>query len=554
MNNIVLLPGDFVMAFLLTLPVKSLLRFKSVCWSWHDLILSRRFINIHHDGAKRSSSSLICFYNNKNVSRRTTYNSVSVSEDGTITPLSLPPPTLYERHKIYVADSCRGMVCFSSGLCPQSVVVWNIATRNFRTFHGIVTNREPHPRNHITMRSNRVVIDLATGFTFLPITNEYKLVRVILYFNNSVYIRITRWNDSMIFLPAKEMDIDFPYKITQFGRCLNANDAIHWLGHKIEGGGPSIVIAFDMIEDKFREISTPFNIGDAESCKSYHRKLSLLNGNRLAIFGSLYSDTPGYDFSYTLWALNDYGGASESWAKQYTFETLYDLQPMGFCFNGEVVVIRMDGSSVKMGLYDCHTDQIKDLPVVINNELYYSSIFDYKERSKPAALGPMQSHVIKIEAGEDVLAKIMSFCESTSKSVCVLSANGSISKVLLRQTSAIETYEGLFQIINLSGSFSVLESGGECSTEGGLTVLFGGEADGNIWGGSVAGLLTAATAVQVIVGSFSTQKQRPLKSDTLASGASTSRSAMSVSGPDSPPDETGKKRSSPGVKGQLPWK
>uniref|UniRef100_M1B2C7 AT-hook motif nuclear localized protein 2 n=1 Tax=Solanum tuberosum TaxID=4113 RepID=M1B2C7_SOLTU len=383
MNNIVLLPGDFVMAFLLTLPVKSLLRFKSVCWSWHDLILSRRFINIHHDGAKRSSSSLICFYNNKNVSRRTTYNSVSVSEDGTITPLSLPPPTLYERHKIYVADSCRGMVCFSSGLCPQSVVVWNIATRNFRTFHGIVTNREPHPRNHITMRSNRVVIDLATGFTFLPITNEYKLVRVILYFNNSVYIRITRWNDSMIFLPAKEMDIDFPYKITQFGRCLNANDAIHWLGHKIEGGGPSIVIAFDMIEDKFREISTPFNIGDAESCKSYHRKLSLLNGNRLAIFGSLYSDTPGYDFSYTLWALNDYGGASESWAKQYTFETLYDLQPMGFCFNGEVVVIRMDGSSVKMGLYDCHTDQIKDLPVVINNELYYSSIFDYKESLVP---------------------------------------------------------------------------------------------------------------------------------------------------------------------------
>uniref|UniRef100_A0A0V0GMF7 Putative ovule protein n=1 Tax=Solanum chacoense TaxID=4108 RepID=A0A0V0GMF7_SOLCH len=85
-----------------------------------------------------------------------------------------------------------------------------------------------------------------------------------------------------------------------------------------------------MIEDKFREISTPFNIGAAESCKSYHRKLSLLNGNRLAIFGSSYSDTPGYYFSYTLWALNDYGGASESWAKQYTFETRHDLQPMGF--------------------------------------------------------------------------------------------------------------------------------------------------------------------------------------------------------------------------------
>ncbi|KAL3345784.1 hypothetical protein AABB24_024635 [Solanum stoloniferum] len=163
--------------------------------------------------------------------------------------------------------------------------------------------------------------------------------------------------------------------------------------------------------------------------------------------------------------------------------------------------------------------------------------------SKPAESGPMQSHVIKIETGEDVLAKIMSFCKSTSNSVCVLSGNGSISKVLLRQTSGIETYEGLFQIINLSGFIFVLESG---STEGGLSVLLGGEADGYIRGGSVAGLLTAATAVQVIVGSFSTQKQRPLKSVGTLSGSS--------GGPDSPPDETRKKRSSPGVKDQKPWK
>lgn len=386
------------MSILLALPVKSLLRFQSVCWSWHDLILSRRFINIHHHRTNRSSS-LICFHSDD--SGRTTYNSVSVSsEDGKtiVTPLSLPPPTtLHERRRIYIADSCRGMVCFSSGLCPHSVVLWNIATHKFTTFHGII-HRVP-PKNHITMRSNRLATDLATGFTFLPITNEYKLVRIILYLNHSAYIRITRWDDSMKFLPATEIDVDFPYQITQFGgRCLNANDAIHWLGRRVEGG-PSIVIAFDMTEDKLREIGTPFTNG-MERCKSYHRKLLLLNDDRLAIFGSLLCDEnqQGYcNYSYTLWALNDYRCASECWSKQYTFETEYDLQPMGFRFNGEVVVIRMKGLPSKMCLYDRHTDQIKDLPVVIDNNMYYSSIFYYKESLVPLPPPPSNNNVCSFQ-------------------------------------------------------------------------------------------------------------------------------------------------------------
>uniref|UniRef100_A0A3Q7F852 F-box domain-containing protein n=1 Tax=Solanum lycopersicum TaxID=4081 RepID=A0A3Q7F852_SOLLC len=75
MNITNVVGGDFVMSILLALPVKSLLRFQSVCWSWHDLILSRRFINIHHHRTNRSSS-LICFHSDD--SGRTTYNSVSV--------------------------------------------------------------------------------------------------------------------------------------------------------------------------------------------------------------------------------------------------------------------------------------------------------------------------------------------------------------------------------------------------------------------------------------------------------------------------------------------
>ncbi|WMV12663.1 hypothetical protein MTR67_006048 [Solanum verrucosum] len=146
---------------------------------------------------------------------RTTYNSVSVSEDGTVTPLSLPPPTLYERHKIYVADSCRGMVyAFRLDCALNQWWCGTLLQGSSGLSMALITDRAPHPRNHITMRSNRVVSDLATGFTFLPISTEYKLVRVILYFNNTVYIRITRWNSmTTIFLPAKEMDMDMDAKL-----------------------------------------------------------------------------------------------------------------------------------------------------------------------------------------------------------------------------------------------------------------------------------------------------------------------------------------------------
>lgn len=143
--------------------------------------------------------------------------------------------------------------------------------------------------------------------------------------------------------------------------------------------------------------------------------------------------------------------------------------------------------------------------------------------SEVAALGFMQSHVINIKTGEDILVKIMSFCESTSKSVCVLSANGSTSSVSLRRPYQSVTYKGVYDILSLTGFFFVLESGGRHSREGGLTAILGNEEDGDVWGGNVDGLFTAATDVQVIVGSFNTHKILTLKS------------AMSV-GTLSPPD------------------
>uniref|UniRef100_A0A0D6R9E0 AT-hook motif nuclear-localized protein n=1 Tax=Araucaria cunninghamii TaxID=56994 RepID=A0A0D6R9E0_ARACU len=113
-------------------------------------------------------------------------------------------------------------------------------------------------------------------------------------------------------------------------------------------------------------------------------------------------------------------------------------------------------------------------------------------------------HVITIAAGEDIATKIMSFSQQGPRAVCILSANGAISNVVLRQPAAsggAVTYEGRFDIVSLSGSFLLTDNNGTRSRTGGLSVSLAGP-DGRIIGGGVAGMLMAASPVQVIVGSF----------------------------------------------------
>ncbi|GAA0140502.1 hypothetical protein LIER_01833 [Lithospermum erythrorhizon] len=117
-------------------------------------------------------------------------------------------------------------------------------------------------------------------------------------------------------------------------------------------------------------------------------------------------------------------------------------------------------------------------------------------------------HVISVKAGEDIASKIMAFAQQGPRTVCILSATGSICNVTLRQAAMSGgnvTYEGRFEIISLAGSFHPSENH---SRTGGLSVSLAG-SDGKVVGGSVAGMLMAASPIQVIVGSFISDFKKP---------------------------------------------
>ncbi|CAI9103768.1 OLC1v1002316C1 [Oldenlandia corymbosa var. corymbosa] len=123
-------------------------------------------------------------------------------------------------------------------------------------------------------------------------------------------------------------------------------------------------------------------------------------------------------------------------------------------------------------------------------------------------------HMITVNAGEDVSMKIISFCQQGPRAVCVISAVGVISNVTLRQPNSSGgtlTYEGRFEILSLTGSFTPTEiAGSRMGRTGGMSISLA-SPDGRVVGGTLAGLLIAASPVQVVVGSFLPSNQNEVK-------------------------------------------
>uniref|UniRef100_A0A7N0U1A0 AT-hook motif nuclear-localized protein n=1 Tax=Kalanchoe fedtschenkoi TaxID=63787 RepID=A0A7N0U1A0_KALFE len=169
------------------------------------------------------------------------------------------------------------------------------------------------------------------------------------------------------------------------------------------------------------------------------------------------------------------------------------------------------------------------------NKMHSESSGDFDACSVGANFMP---HMINVNPGEDVTMKVISFSQQGPRAICILSANGVISSVTLRQpdsSGGTLTYEGRFEILSLSGSFMPSDNGATRSRSGGMSVSLS-SPDGRVIGGGVAGLLVAASPVQIVVGSFLAgnlhQEQKPRKPKpeyvTSATPISTANPTFSV--------------------------
>ncbi|KAF8045633.1 hypothetical protein N665_4589s0002 [Sinapis alba] len=144
-------------------------------------------------------------------------------------------------------------------------------------------------------------------------------------------------------------------------------------------------------------------------------------------------------------------------------------------------------------------------------------------------------HIINVKPGEDIAAKIVAFTHQGPLEFCVLSALGAVSSAVLLHSndpnnpSGVVTYEGVYDIIAMSGSFLNIESNGTVTRTSDMNVHLAGP-DGLIVAGFVAGLLVARSQVQLCIRSEK-QKQSARHVENNPEPASAS---ASVDGPGSP--------------------
>ncbi|KAI3442878.1 AT-hook motif nuclear-localized protein [Psidium guajava] len=147
--------------------------------------------------------------------------------------------------------------------------------------------------------------------------------------------------------------------------------------------------------------------------------------------------------------------------------------------------------------------------------------------------GDFTPHVVTVNTGEDVAGKVETFAQGGARGICVLSANGAVSNVTIRRpgsSGGLLTYEGRFEILTLSGSFTITDCGGVKSRTGGLSISLAGP-DGRVIGGGIAGLLVAASPIQIVIGSFMPNGFKPHKRKyTRRQGTAPAPAAMG--GPD----------------------
>ncbi|KAL3718239.1 hypothetical protein ACJRO7_003383 [Eucalyptus globulus] len=119
--------------------------------------------------------------------------------------------------------------------------------------------------------------------------------------------------------------------------------------------------------------------------------------------------------------------------------------------------------------------------------------------------GYFQAQKVTIHRGEEIFAKLSAFIEPGAQSLSIFSATGSVSSVVMRQPGRLGgllTYEGCFEILALNGSFTIWEGRICARPEISLVSVMLARPDGQVFGGRVAGPLTAAGPTQIVVATF----------------------------------------------------
>ncbi|XP_027351841.1 F-box/kelch-repeat protein At3g06240-like [Abrus precatorius] len=254
-KNTFTLPHELIEEILLRLPVKSLLRFKSVCKSWLNLISDPQFAKSQFDLAAVKTHRLLLRSTNRSI--KSLDIEASLRDDSSFLNLLLPPPPLspflfhgVHHEGVEILGTCRGLVLllYRRG----DIVLWNPSIGvhkrvSHSPFCGIVElflQGFGHP--------------VLYGFGYDASTEDYCIIFIATAINYQTVIEIFSMKANSWSSVKREGVASFPYELLgfEFRAGLHLNGAIHWLVLS-EIKKERVIIGFDLMEKVLFEIPLP---------------------------------------------------------------------------------------------------------------------------------------------------------------------------------------------------------------------------------------------------------------------------------------------------------
>ncbi|CAA0809733.1 Unknown protein [Striga hermonthica] len=352
------LSEDVLVGILARLPVKPLLRLRTVCKSWKSIIGSPEFRSLHLSIKRYSSTVLLT---TKYPQLLDSYDPVEwymlldndhhrPADPSWLGPLDFPfaYPRLTSPH---IVGSINGLICESVSLtCAYdvqaviSVMLWNPTIR-----------RHVYLPDLTLTKPDKSSIE----FGYDPTTDDYKIVvltfgRVVTVPEYNVYsLNSNAWRKGNFLVhPWPDREISFHTTGAFVGGKM------HWLLCKADYGRRMYSIfslySFDVAEEVFEEVALPPQ--DPDTMFTFPR-VTVLGDSLLVGLGRLASKK----FSWTIWVQIAAGG----WKKMYRVEEI-GLPTEFVCVlkNGELIVDKAredDDYCSCLSAYDPRARQFKDL-------------------------------------------------------------------------------------------------------------------------------------------------------------------------------------------------
>lgn len=337
------------------LQVKTLLRCTSVCKSWYSLITSPNFITSHlnrttsNNDNNGSSPLIITHYTNAldKIKCSVHRNNQSFDECANF---DLPIAVTHAKFKILA--SINGLVL---GFYGTVMFLWNPSIRK----HLILPNPTIICKSQGSHRDS-------FGFGFDPLTNDYKVVRVVYRVKNFCYVfppevevyelRTHSWRRGI-------SDGEFSYCIAKHTQQAFLNGAVHWIGYNPKvsvGVFRNSIVLFNMKTESFGTMMVPGSV-------ELEPRLSVtLVGESLSLINTSC-------FTFSAWVMKKYGVVN-SWTKIFEIK-LGSLQgPLRFRGNSDVLMAIRNGDLVS---YDLESKQISHLGTKRDRKLFYFYVDTY---------------------------------------------------------------------------------------------------------------------------------------------------------------------------------